>query len=424
MSIRKALIHFFENKDVKPVVRPIASVGIDQFKKDVEVLSGWLEKQALAFFASILGLATGMSAYDLNSPNGSTSVAAKIYERLCDFAEVSQLYEGENPSQKISRVFPEFGKAKLEKVLDPDHKEDRFQWTNNREMIFLICMALEINKEDNQNVKRLFNLLGLTYARMADPKDILYAWSTELRYTYKQFCNLKEFIENLNIDLVARHRADVRALRDISVTNHGFTLDIYKITTEERMNAPNEFYDAYLQRVVNSRRIKEGREKQDELTTRQIISANRDFHEMHLELIEKLYDSGEGPLNYRQAAHTAQIEDDVRGFLEEKNENGLRYYMEKHKLNFHLCSITRAVVFEELLELRFNHEDTSMAKYNDFILGLKDVSRNDIIDLCCEVGHNLTKTNESLVEANFAPIDPDYEVIGRELVERERAEFL
>ena len=183
-SVRE-LLKMFANEN-KPAIRPYDPVNPQQFANDLSKLATWQRAQALKFFQAVLGIGDRMY------------IGRKVHEKLLDFV-------GENfkiPKQDTISDYLAGGDNKDGKITP---------WP--KDVLYLVCMALGICKEDSTNAKKLFNLFGQPYARFADPVDIVYAWATEKNYTFAQLENLLKRTAPYHVDLKAEYDFKIAELK-------------------------------------------------------------------------------------------------------------------------------------------------------------------------------------------------------------------
>jgi hypothetical protein len=259
----------------------------------------------------------------------------------------------------------------------------------DREALFMICMALDINGDDEEklNGREIFNLAGLVYERFADPMDVAYVWALEKSCAYQQFICLRNIIAKIaDIDLKAVYDKKIRRM--------------------------TEYYDEDdLIEMADGNGPPIGFGEEDEREIREIFLARRE------ETKNKYYDliRETDPLDYMR---TDVIDEAIRDvwnagstFLEQRK--ALITRVKELKDEFHYCSITRAEKFEELLEIYAKQNPYAFSEYRDKILGYEAVDREDIIDLALKTGCKLGEVNQWLKEANFPYIDLSVELVGR-----------
>ena len=80
-------------------------------------------------------------------------------------------------------------------------------WESNRDLLFEICIALQINKLYPENAEDLFDYLGLDYARYSLWNEVLYRWCLTRNISFPEYIKLRKRIssqtnvENLKLDI-------------------------------------------------------------------------------------------------------------------------------------------------------------------------------------------------------------------------------
>jgi len=329
-----------------PAIREYDPAYPEQFRTDIAARALWQRGYSLRFFQQILGI-------------DNLTIARKIYLKLGEFMGAGNIPIKQNT---------------ISNYLTGDRK-----WTQKN--LILVCMALGVNRSDpkKENVKALFNMLGLSYPRFADPVSIIYVWALEHDYTFDMLTSLFEAAADICIDL----KPEYEALNDQQHVLHDLIDE--KVSADEY--TPQRFLGNYDENMCQSQKDASMRKMAD--------------YKSYIENLKKQIDKIKTPVDYMS---TQVIEEDFRAIWH-SGETILLTTLRAYKDEFHYCSVSRAKIILELLDNL--PDDSETDKYLDMIDGYALVNREDIIDLALKNKCVLAEINTYLEDAYFAPIGPD-----------------
>jgi len=329
-----------------PVIRDYDPESPERFRADLSARELWQRGYSLRFFQQMLGIDNG-------------TIARKIYVNLVEFMG------SENVPIKQNTI---------SNYLTGDRK-----WTQKN--LLLVCLALKVNHNDpkKENVKLLFNMLGLSYPRFADPVSIIYVWAVEHDYTYKELIDLFDEAKDIFADLKAEYEA-------LSIKQHELH-DLMDKKLIAGAHTPKRFWGNYGEKM---------RQNQKEANERKSSE-----YKTYLEGLKKQIDEINKPIDYMA---TQIIEEDFRAIWN-SGKSILLTTLKAYKDEFHYCSVSRAKVVLELIDNIDDDNDND--KYLDMIDGYAHVNREDIINLALKSGCTLDEINSHLENAYFAPVGPD-----------------
>ena len=366
-------------REEMPSIRVYDSENPKQFWDDLKQRELWQRAYSLRFFQNVLGIRTG-------------AVAAEIHKRLKYFM-CGDNVNCHNPPKDCCRMMNCENCKKIASC--PVPKQDTIasylrgdrRW--NKRTLFLVCLALEINKGDITRAEVLFEMLGLTYARFADPVDIIYVWAIEHHYSYadllRLFAEAKEYCVDLKFEyeeIIAKHH-----------------LDDFADLNDELVSLEREKPEKYLKNMSAemNQKQKNAHERLDSEYRRR-ISVLR-------EGISAINEETDMPLDSDMDTH--ELERYFRDIWTSP-ENILLKAISNHKDKFHYMSISRAKAIDSLLHEMEEAGKEADIKYEAMASGHAIVEREDIIKLAVECwGGDLEKINEVLSSAYFAPVGPD-----------------
>ncbi|GHV14032.1 hypothetical protein FACS1894219_09610 [Clostridia bacterium] len=113
-------------------------------------------------------------------------------------AEHLLLLDGIDPTTTgISSLGKDITRRASTQDVGQEPSQDELLWESDREQLFKICLALQINRYYPNNAMDWFAILELDYCRVSTWKELLFAYSLERNYNLSKYTHLKERIETI-----------------------------------------------------------------------------------------------------------------------------------------------------------------------------------------------------------------------------------